>query len=227
VKKANPLFVDSTKMRGDSILTSIELRGLSNHFGASVFVRIRDEAVDAEKVFHLQPAEEGVFRAQVYLQHLTEINYQFFLSRDEVVLSSSPTYVAMAGHVITEDWAAQSIFDDNTENVAEQVNAEEVIAESSEAVSDEIVLEAASVEENILVNEEPTLPLAVEPIPQSAESVSEENLNVLPQASTAQATLSLVGAVTVRERLIGVALDRVLELNRKEASLPDVSEQAL
>ena len=53
MRKANPLFVDSTKMRGDSILTSIELRGLKNHFGASVFVRIRDEAVDAEKVFHV------------------------------------------------------------------------------------------------------------------------------------------------------------------------------
>lgn len=216
MRKANPLFVDSTKMRGDSILTAFELHGVSNHFGASVFVRVSDEAADAEKVFHLQPTEDGGFRTQVYLQHLTEIKYQFFLSRDEVVLSSSPTYTAMASHVISQDWAPVNVFD------------EPAVAETSEAaIENEADLEVAPAEEaaeDLMVQDGAVSDfLEVQPIPLEAESVAQEIIleeNVVD--AEVQPTLSAAGASNLRERLIGVALDRVLELNRKDQ--PEESE---
>ncbi len=159
MKKANPLFVDSTKMRGDTILTTVELFGLKTQFGSSAFVRIRDDHADREKVFHLEPQEDGSHRAQIFLQHQTEIRYQFFVARDEVVLATGPLETTVAGHVLSANWVSA-----------------EIGGEFSE----------------------PEPELASEPL-----------------------TLTADETAYLRERLIGVALDRVISLNEPQSASPE------
>lgn len=101
--KSNPLFVDSTKMTGDSIGTQIELSRVALY---------EDEILKVIVTNHLNEViceqmnlnEEMNYQTRVWMRHQKSFTYQFVIEKgDTRVLQSAPKQVR-ARYAILDQW---------------------------------------------------------------------------------------------------------------------------
>jgi hypothetical protein len=107
--KSNPLFVDSTKLRGDRIDTNIELNNVLVYDGETVVVVIKNVRGETER-FIMKVVDDTSFKARVWLGHQETINYRFEIEKDSAVVLQSSTKQARAQYAIVEKWEA--VFDE-------------------------------------------------------------------------------------------------------------------
>ncbi len=100
--KNNPLFVDSTKLRGDRIDTHIELGNILIYDGETVAVVVQNTRSDKVKVAMHQ--KNDVYRAIVWLGHQDAISYYFVVEKDNKNLFRSAQKSNSAQYAIIEKW---------------------------------------------------------------------------------------------------------------------------
>ncbi|MCB9027007.1 MAG: hypothetical protein H6625_11855 [Bdellovibrionaceae bacterium] len=117
--KANPLFVDSTKTRGDNVKTIFELSGLLLRDNERLLLKIIEEPqVRQHEV--LMKTEEDTYSARVFLQHQNKIRYQFVILNETRVILASNVFEDRVNYLIENKWEPSQtldlIFDKRNEN---------------------------------------------------------------------------------------------------------------
>ena len=104
--RMNPLFVDSTKLYGESITSQIELEGVILKPGESVVARIQKRSGEAELI-NLRPSDKGRFEGRTWLGHQEIITLQFLIQGEQGVRQESQPLEITATYVISEKWQSQ------------------------------------------------------------------------------------------------------------------------
>lgn len=101
--KANPLFIDSTKMVGDSIGTQFEVSRVALYDDEALFVLITNDvgAVTRQK---MNLNDELNYQARVWLGHQKSFTYQFALEKNEQRILQSAPKKARVKYAILEKW---------------------------------------------------------------------------------------------------------------------------
>lgn len=101
--KANPLFIDSTKMVGDSIGTQFEVSKIALYEGEGLFVLITNHLGTVTRM-PMVLNEELNYQTKVWLAHQKQFSYQFVIEKDgQRVLQSAPQK-NRAKYAILEKW---------------------------------------------------------------------------------------------------------------------------
>lgn len=101
--KANPLFVDSTKLYGGCIGTQFELNRLLIYDDETLAVLVTNH--DGKTVRIPMPfCDESTYAANVMLSHQKPITYQFVIEKNGQVIFKSLAFQSRAQHAIVEDW---------------------------------------------------------------------------------------------------------------------------
>lgn len=103
MSKANPLFIDSTKMTGDLIGTLVELEKVVLYEGETLYVLV---TLKTGEVQHLPMTvnDELNYQTRVWLNHQKTFTYQFAIGQgDKRILETAPKQ-ARAQHAIIEEW---------------------------------------------------------------------------------------------------------------------------
>lgn len=101
--KSNPLFVDSTKMTGDSIGTQFELGKILIYDEDSLHVCVTLPGGEVTEMKMTLNAE-GNFQAKVWLRHQKSFSYQFVIERDGKRILQSVARQARAQYAILDQW---------------------------------------------------------------------------------------------------------------------------
>ena len=101
--KSNPLFVDSTKMTGDSIGTQIELSGIALYEDESVLVMITNHLGEVRQV-SMTLNEDLCYQTRVWLSHQKSFTYQFVVAKGEQRVLESVPKRARAQYAILDVW---------------------------------------------------------------------------------------------------------------------------
>lgn len=101
--KTNPLFVDSTKLHGDSIGTHVELKNVMVYDGEELILLVTNHQGVAIRV-PMKASEERSFEARIHLNHQKAITYQFVIEKDGRTVLQSAVYRGRAQYALIEDW---------------------------------------------------------------------------------------------------------------------------
>jgi hypothetical protein len=101
--KSNPLFVDSTKTRGDLIASQIELRNCQIFDDEQLFVLVTNNHGMSTRT-QMKVLDYRSYDAKVHLNHQTHVTFQFIIEKDGKVLWLSAQHNARAQYVIVEMW---------------------------------------------------------------------------------------------------------------------------
>lgn len=101
--KANPLFIDSTKMTGDLIGTLIELKDVILYDEETLHVLITNHL---GQISHQPMAlnEDLNYQSRVWLNHQKNFTYQFVVAKGENRFLESVPKQARAQHAIVDEW---------------------------------------------------------------------------------------------------------------------------
>jgi hypothetical protein len=101
--KANPLFIDSTKMTGDLIGTLIELEKVVLYESETLYVLI---TLPSGEVQHMAMTinDDLNYQTRVWLNHQKAFTYQFAIGEGEKRILESVPKQARAQHAIVEEW---------------------------------------------------------------------------------------------------------------------------
>lgn len=103
MEKYNPLFVDSTKFRGDLIRSNFELKNVMVYDDEELFVVITDRNGTREsKLKWLENSTS--FEANIHLPHQALISYQFVIRKGEQKVYQSVVFEGQAQYAMTQDW---------------------------------------------------------------------------------------------------------------------------
>jgi hypothetical protein len=118
--KSNPLFVDSTKVRGDLIGTQIELRKCQIFDDEQLYVLVTSTQGMTTRM-QMKVLDYRSYEARVHLSHQAHVTFQFVIEKDGKILWLSAQHSARAQYAIVEEWepltdevaiaAAQSLID--------------------------------------------------------------------------------------------------------------------
>ena len=101
--KTNPLFVDSTKIRGDRIGTQVELNKVILYDGEKLFVTILAEQGQPVHT-PMEAMDEHSFGACILLKHLEKFSYQFVIEENERRVFQSGILHGRAEHAVVATW---------------------------------------------------------------------------------------------------------------------------
>ncbi len=101
--KSNPLFVDSTKTRGDLIASQIELRNCMVFDDEQLIVIVTNNQGMTTRT-PMRVLDYRSYEARVHLCHQTHFTYQFVVEKDSKVIWLSPQYTGRAQYVTVEIW---------------------------------------------------------------------------------------------------------------------------
>ena len=119
--KENPLFVDSTKTRGDNIKVNFELSNLLLRDDERLILKVIEEPQGRQHEV-LMRSQDNLYTARLFLQHQNKIKFQFVVLKDDKVELVSPAFDDRAHYIIESLWdvarSKQLIFDkkSQTEN---------------------------------------------------------------------------------------------------------------
>lgn len=102
----NPLFVDSTKLVGDKLITSLELVDILLNDQDSLFVEVKEAGV-ASKRYAVQPVKTKKsvrYRIEILLKPQTSATYRFFVETSGKELMSGETLTMSAGESVCQHW---------------------------------------------------------------------------------------------------------------------------
>jgi|GEM_PF-2089890 len=134
--KSNPLFVDSTKVRGDLIASQIELRNAMIYDDEQLFVLVTNHQGMTTRT-QMKVLDYRSYDAKVHLNHQTHITFQFVIEKQGKILWLSAQHTGRAQYVVVEVWepltdekavaAAQSLINkplNNLDHKAEDTTAQ-------------------------------------------------------------------------------------------------------
>lgn len=101
--KANPLFIDSTKMHGDSIGTQVELSRVVLYEGEDLFVLITNHLGEVREV-RMSINEDLSYQTRVWLNHQKTFSYRFVINQGEKHFLQSVEKKARAQYAIVDRW---------------------------------------------------------------------------------------------------------------------------
>ncbi len=101
--KSNPLFVDSTKLSGDSIGTQIELGQIGLYEGEELYVLITNHLGEVRHVT-MNLNSELTYQTRVWLNHQKTFAYQFVIQKDGKRILQSVEKKARAQYAIVDRW---------------------------------------------------------------------------------------------------------------------------
>lgn len=101
--KANPLFIDSTKLHGDSIGTQIELSRVLLYEGEDLAVLITNHLGEVRQVT-MTINEDLNYQTKVWLNHQKTFSYQFVINQGDKRFLQSVEKKARAQYAIVERW---------------------------------------------------------------------------------------------------------------------------
>ncbi len=107
--KSNPLFVDSTLLRGDSIGTQIELHDVLLFDGEAIYLLLLTEN-DEEICMPLTPTTETSFEVFVRLVHQRPVKFYFGIAKDGELLYRTENYERIAMYALIETWNPIPVF---------------------------------------------------------------------------------------------------------------------
>lgn len=101
--KSNPLFVDSTKVRGDVIGTQIELRKVMIYDDEQLYVLVTNNQGMTTRT-QMKVLDYRSYEARVHLSHQTHVTFQFLIEKDSKILWLSAQHTGRAQYAIVEEW---------------------------------------------------------------------------------------------------------------------------
>lgn len=101
--KANPLFIDSTKMVGESVGTQFELSRVALYEGEGLFVLITTHQGTVTRMPMILNDELN-YQAKVWLAHQKTFSYQFVIEKDGTRILQSAPQKNRAKYAILEKW---------------------------------------------------------------------------------------------------------------------------
>jgi hypothetical protein len=101
--KANPLFVDSTKLHGDCIGTQFELNNVLIYDDETLAVFVTNHLGKTVRM-PMKHSDTGTFEARVMLSHQKPVTYQFVIEKNGQAIFQSTAVQARAQYAIIEDW---------------------------------------------------------------------------------------------------------------------------
>lgn len=115
--KSNPLFVDSTLLRGDSIGTQIELHDVLLFDGEAIYLLLLTEN-DEEICMPLTPTTETSYEVFVRLVHQRPVKFYFGIAKDGELLYRTENYERIAMYALIESWNPILVYQPNLKNIA-------------------------------------------------------------------------------------------------------------
>lgn len=101
--KNNPLFFDSTKFRGDSIIVDIELQGTELTKDEKLTVKVIK--ADGEEIrLKMTPNGSSKWGTQVRLEYQQRVKLEFEIEDTDGILEKSGLRTAMATYSILQKW---------------------------------------------------------------------------------------------------------------------------
>jgi len=100
--KANPLFLDSTKFRGDTVIVEIELSGVELAEGEMLFAHVR--RLEGEGLVQLQPKGLKKWSAQARMEYQQTADIEFFITFEGKTIETSDRRKVNASYVIHQKW---------------------------------------------------------------------------------------------------------------------------
>ena len=101
--KANPLFIDSTKMVGDSIGTQFEVSKIALYEDEALFVLITNHLGTVTRM-PMVLNEELNYQTKVWLAHQKTFSYQFVIEKNGERILQSALQKNRAKYAILEKW---------------------------------------------------------------------------------------------------------------------------
>ncbi len=101
--KANPLFIDSTKMTGDSIGTQFEVSKIAIYEDEVLVVLITNHLNEVTRTL-MNLNEDMGYQARVWLGHQKTFTYQFAIEKGGQRILQSIAKKARAQYAILEKW---------------------------------------------------------------------------------------------------------------------------
>jgi hypothetical protein len=146
--KANPLFVDSTKVQGDVIITVVELENAPTEQGDSVFISFQPND-GAEEIRSLRREPDSqIWKCQLYLQHQNTVRFHFFITRNDELFAKSKIRYLKASYAWQEEWVPEkqsrtTAVAHHTPQIAEanQTNTENIETDEAQLESPTISLD--------------------------------------------------------------------------------------
>jgi hypothetical protein len=103
--KSNPLFMDSTKVRHDSVTTQIEVDELFLYPGEEAFIHIVTNEDKKDRI-KLVVCKSGVFQSKAWLNHQEGIHFYITIeSAEKKILFTSKAKSTVASYMILEKWS--------------------------------------------------------------------------------------------------------------------------
>lgn len=106
--KHNPLFVDSTLLRGDSIGTQIELSDVVVLEGEAIYLVLLNED-NEETCMALNQIGDTSYDVFVRLVHQRPVTFYFGIAKDGELLFRSQDYQRIASYALLETWIPKEI----------------------------------------------------------------------------------------------------------------------
>lgn len=102
----NPLFLDSTKLIGDKVVTNVELINILLHDSDSLYFELIDQFGFEQRIVlqSIQTKKSIKYKAEVLLNYQHQIKYRFFIESEGKPLFTSAIREARVGQVIAEKW---------------------------------------------------------------------------------------------------------------------------
>lgn len=101
--KANPLFIDSTKMTGDSIGTQFELSGVAIYEDEELFVLITNSLGEVTQMpLHING--DFNYQTKAWLRHQKSFTYQYVIDKGGQRFLQSVAKQARAQYAILDSW---------------------------------------------------------------------------------------------------------------------------
>ena len=82
--KGNPLFSDSTKIKGDRVTTELELHDIVLYEGEEVFIWIKNH-LGIEREIALELNEGNIYKAMLWLNLQEDIEYRFLVKKNDEI----------------------------------------------------------------------------------------------------------------------------------------------
>lgn len=101
--KSNPLFVDSTLLRGDTIGTQIELSDVLLLDGEAIYLVLLNEN-DEEICLPMTATSETSYEAFVRLVHQRPVRFYFGIAKEGELLYRTHDYERIAMYALIESW---------------------------------------------------------------------------------------------------------------------------
>lgn len=103
MSKSNPLFVDSTKLRGDLIGSQIELRNCMIYDDEQLFAVVTNHQGLTTRTA-MKVLDYRSYDAKVHLSHQTHFTFQFVIEKNGQIEWVSAQHTARAQYAVVEMW---------------------------------------------------------------------------------------------------------------------------